>query len=139
MCYINHNIFLFFSDINECTGERDGCEHFCRNTIGSYYCMCRDGYYLHQDEKTCLGRQCFYLHQDKKPSLDSDNLFKPPSTFFSFYIINKNYYHCMKVSVFEVTLFRIFPHSYWIWKSECGKMRTQICKSTFRIVYLEFD
>ena len=59
---LDTSFFLFLSDINECTGERDGCEHFCRNTIGSYYCMCRDGYYLHQDVKDCLGRQCFCFH-----------------------------------------------------------------------------
>ena len=83
---LDTSIFLFFSDINECTGERDGCEHFCRNTIGSYYCICRDGYYLHQDGKTCLGRQCFSFHQNKKFS--SDSLFKPPTICLAHIIIS---------------------------------------------------
>ena len=59
MCYINRNFFVC-TDINECTEEGDGCQHFCRNTIGSYHCMCRDGYYLHQDGKSCLGRNAIF-------------------------------------------------------------------------------
>ena len=73
---MKQNIFFsFLPDINECAEERDGCEQFCRNTVGSHYCICRDGYYLHQDGKTCLGRQCFFLHQDGKTCSGSDTLF----------------------------------------------------------------
>ena len=111
--------FLFFSDINECAGERDGCEHFCQNTIGSYYCMCRDGYYLHQDEKTCLGRQRFYLHQDKKPSLGSDSLFKPPSTFFSFYY----YQRSITITAWKCPYSKLFWFVFSRICTEYGKIR----------------
>ena len=50
-------IFVTFKDINECYERSDDCDHLCTNTIGSYNCSCRDGYYLHQDGKTCLGKQ----------------------------------------------------------------------------------
>lgn len=49
-------IFFVLVDINECTTEEHGCEQMCVNTVGSYFCMCRDGYFLYQDERTCLGK-----------------------------------------------------------------------------------
>ena len=55
-------VFVGFSDINECMERRDICNHVCTNTIGSYNCSCRDGYYLHQDEKTCLGKTIILLY-----------------------------------------------------------------------------
>ena len=55
-------LYLFvFADINECSREEHGCEHICINTVGSYYCMCRNGYFLHQDGRICLGRTIFYI------------------------------------------------------------------------------
>ena len=48
-------IHSFCSDIDECTSEKHGCEQVCINKLGSYYCLCEDGYYLHQDGKTCKG------------------------------------------------------------------------------------
>ena len=45
-----------FSDIDECTRDGHDCNQLCINTVGSYECMCRDGYFLHQDGKTCLGK-----------------------------------------------------------------------------------
>ena len=52
-----HFFFVcFFKDVNECAEGKDDCNHLCTNTIGSYNCMCRDGYYLHQDGRTCVGK-----------------------------------------------------------------------------------
>lgn len=50
------NRFFYFPDIDECSREDDGCDQLCINTFGSYKCMCKDGYYLHHDGKTCLGK-----------------------------------------------------------------------------------
>ena len=49
------NIFflILFTDIDEC--DLDICEQECNNTIGSYYCTCREGYYLGNDNRSCLG------------------------------------------------------------------------------------
>ena len=52
----SHIFFCFFKDVNECAEGKDDCNHLCTNTIGSYNCMCRDGYYLHQDGRTCVGK-----------------------------------------------------------------------------------
>ena len=52
----SHIVFLCFKDVNECAEGKDNCDQLCTNTIGSYNCMCRDGYYLHQDGRTCVGK-----------------------------------------------------------------------------------
>lgn len=43
------------ADINECLVNNGGCDHFCRNTVGSFECGCRKGYKLLTDERTCQG------------------------------------------------------------------------------------
>lgn len=43
-------------DIDECREQADEdllCDHFCHNFIGGFYCSCRHGYRLHQDNRTC--------------------------------------------------------------------------------------
>ena len=42
-------------DINECDEENGGCSHMCNNTIGSYQCLCEDGYELDSDQHLCNG------------------------------------------------------------------------------------
>ena len=41
-------------DIDECT-RRVRCQHDCRNTLGSYQCLCPDGYRLSANRRTCQG------------------------------------------------------------------------------------
>ena len=36
--------FSFTADANECEINNGGCEHDCQNTLGSFFCSCRDGY-----------------------------------------------------------------------------------------------
>ncbi|XP_075684159.1 matrilin-2 [Rhinoderma darwinii] len=36
-----------------CSTTTHGCDHFCINTPGSYFCRCKQGYVLNPDEKTC--------------------------------------------------------------------------------------
>ncbi|CAL8097727.1 unnamed protein product [Calicophoron daubneyi] len=38
---------VFFTDRDECAENNGGCQHLCRNTIGSYHCACRPGYQLY--------------------------------------------------------------------------------------------
>ena len=45
----------FQTDIDECLGPDNGCEHGCVNTIRSYNCNCTEGYKLYTDERTCTG------------------------------------------------------------------------------------
>ncbi|KAA3681817.1 uncharacterized protein DEA37_0009101, partial [Paragonimus westermani] len=38
---------VFVTDLDECADNNGGCQHLCRNTIGSYHCACRPGYKLY--------------------------------------------------------------------------------------------
>ena len=50
------SLFLWFSDIDECSTNNDGCGHNCTNTVGSFSCSCLPGYTLNSaDHKTCDG------------------------------------------------------------------------------------
>ena len=59
LCYhltkLVSNIFplILFTDIDEC--DLGICEQDCNNTNGSYYCTCREGYYLGNDNRSCFG------------------------------------------------------------------------------------
>jgi len=46
---------MSFSDINECAENNGGCEQNCTNSVGSYSCMCGDGYTLSDDGSQCDG------------------------------------------------------------------------------------
>ena len=44
--YTNDAGILKFPDINECTEDLDNCHQDadCFNTVGSFYCDCKDGF-----------------------------------------------------------------------------------------------
>ena len=44
------------SDIDECVKSNGGCQHICKNNIGSYQCLCHNGYSLVADEYSCEGK-----------------------------------------------------------------------------------
>lgn len=50
------SIHSFLKDINECNLNTDGCEKYCHNLIGSYYCSCQVGYQLGPDLHACVGK-----------------------------------------------------------------------------------
>ena len=43
-------------DINECGQNNGGCDRFCNNTDGSFFCTCGDGYNLNEDGRRCDGK-----------------------------------------------------------------------------------
>ena len=47
--------FILYIDINECRAKI--CHQRCKNTYGSYYCHCHQGYGLSADLKTCISKQ----------------------------------------------------------------------------------
>ncbi|XP_061399860.1 protein tolkin [Musca vetustissima] len=49
---------VFFTDIDECSINNGGCQHECRNTIGSYVCSCHNGYSLHENGHDCKEGEC---------------------------------------------------------------------------------
>lgn len=41
------------TDVDECARRRHGCEQDCVNTPGSYMCLCKDGFILQADRRSC--------------------------------------------------------------------------------------
>ena len=53
---------LVFLDIDECITKTHKCDpnSYCSNTIGSYGCLCKEGFKM-SDEGICKGEQRFVL------------------------------------------------------------------------------
>ncbi|XP_063217252.1 protein tolkin-like isoform X2 [Bacillus rossius redtenbacheri] len=49
---------VFFTDMDECATNNGGCQHECRNTIGSYACSCHNGFTLHDNQHDCKEGGC---------------------------------------------------------------------------------
>lgn len=49
----------FIVDVDECKTLYP-CSHFCMNTVGSYRCICADGFDLALDKKNCKVKGCKY-------------------------------------------------------------------------------
>ena len=67
-------IHLFISlclDINECAVNNGGCDHLCKNTIGSYTCSCHNGYRLF----VANGINGFFLPSGATGNLPNDVLY----------------------------------------------------------------
>ena len=48
-------------DINECNTKNGGCDHYCNNTVGSYYCYCMNNNFLEYDNHTCVGKNNYLI------------------------------------------------------------------------------
>lgn len=66
-----YSLLSFYTDIDECE-NRDTCQHECKNTFGSYRCICPPGYQLMLNGKTCQGETTWgrlLLQLDLKTSI----------------------------------------------------------------------
>lgn len=43
-------------DVDECVVNNGGCQHICVNTMGSYECRCKEGFFLSDNQHTCIHR-----------------------------------------------------------------------------------
>lgn len=64
-------------DINECQEEKP-CDQACYNTLGSYYCKCRDGFQLMGDKQSCrklnTGDESAFEAKDLENDVDYEQL-----------------------------------------------------------------
>ena len=51
-------MYLYFLDVDECNTYENACDYKagCQNTVGSYKCTCKAGYYL-DEKKKCKGSE----------------------------------------------------------------------------------
>lgn len=50
----------FRTDKDECAINNGGCQHICKNTVGSYQCACYNGFTLHENNHDCKEGGCQY-------------------------------------------------------------------------------
>ena len=56
---IDNNInicYIYDKDIDECQTRNGGCDHICKNNIGSFECSCKPGYILDANKMDCSGK-----------------------------------------------------------------------------------
>lgn len=56
---------VFLTDKDECAHNNGGCQHICKNTVGSYTCACQNGFVLHPNKHDCKEGTC--THQISAP------------------------------------------------------------------------
>ncbi|ODM91924.1 Tolloid-like protein 2, partial [Orchesella cincta] len=49
---------VYFTDKDECATDNGGCAQICRNTVGSYMCLCYNGFTLHSNGHDCKEGGC---------------------------------------------------------------------------------
>ena len=47
---------ILVTDIDECNFYNGGCHEICVNAPGTFYCVCRKGYWLNSIRKICMGK-----------------------------------------------------------------------------------
>ena len=63
----------FFTDLDECSTNNGGCQHICKNTIGSYKCSCQNGFVLHTDGHSCKEGKCIHTLESQSGELSTPN------------------------------------------------------------------
>ncbi|KAK3090758.1 hypothetical protein FSP39_014380 [Pinctada imbricata] len=64
---------LFFTDKDECAVNNGGCQHICKNTVGSYECACHNGFTLHENKHDCKEGGCQHKIKDPVGEISSPN------------------------------------------------------------------
>lgn len=65
-CFLQLTFTFTTSDFDECQDDPEaGCTQFCHNFVGGYYCSCRHGYHLKEDQRTCTGTNAQSKQEEK--------------------------------------------------------------------------
>ena len=60
--FCHNQVRVLVVDVNECSTDQGGCDHFCENSVGSFWCSCRNGFALAPDGSTCSGSIEFQIY-----------------------------------------------------------------------------
>ncbi|XP_076463979.1 tolloid-like protein 1 [Babylonia areolata] len=63
----------FRTDKDECAINNGGCQHICKNTVGSYECACYNGFTLHENKHDCKEGGCQYEISKTEGEITSPN------------------------------------------------------------------
>ncbi|KAL8603880.1 hypothetical protein ACOMHN_049698 [Nucella lapillus] len=63
----------FTTDKDECAINNGGCQHICKNTVGSYECACYNGFTLHENNHDCKEGGCQYEISKPEGAITSPN------------------------------------------------------------------
>ncbi|XP_033211645.1 tolloid-like protein 2 [Belonocnema kinseyi] len=64
---------VFFTDMDECANNNGGCQHECKNTVGSYQCFCHNGFTLDDNGYDCKEGGCKYEITTSAGTITSPN------------------------------------------------------------------
>ncbi|KAL3876182.1 hypothetical protein ACJMK2_034053 [Sinanodonta woodiana] len=64
---------MFFTDKDECAVNNGGCQHICKNTVGSYECACHNGFTLHENQHDCKEGGCQHEINTAEGEISSPN------------------------------------------------------------------
>lgn len=67
------NLSVSNADKDECAIDNGGCQQICKNTIGSYYCSCHNGFVLHENGHDCKEGSCTYHITSSSGEIESPN------------------------------------------------------------------
>lgn len=69
-------LYLFVTDIDECSGPQNNCAFRCVNLPGTFQCVCPKGFTLAPDNSHCQGKASLILHAiNGNPSFLTHKLF----------------------------------------------------------------
>lgn len=78
--FMSLSLSLYLSiqtDVDECLDNNGGCQQVCVNTMGSYECMCTEGFFLSDNQHTCIHRSDGKTSVEKEFTVD-----RTQNTFF---------------------------------------------------------
>ena len=55
--------------MNECATNNGNCEHVCKNTFGGHLCLCKEGFVLDGNKRTCSGKANAYNQDEHKAKI----------------------------------------------------------------------
>lgn len=63
----------FDLDKDECAINNGGCQHICKNIVGSYSCACHNGFVLHENKHDCKEGTCTHHITSSQGEITSPN------------------------------------------------------------------